>query len=84
MSCGCLNFCGDDPWLKDGRAKPCERLQKERDAAAKAKEDAHQLKLSANAVGEWLNGGCNPKDTPDMHIAALVHFTKAAAEKGGA
>lgn len=22
--CDCLNDCGDDPWLKDGRAAPCE------------------------------------------------------------
>ena len=24
QSCDCLNWCGDDPWLKDGRAEPCE------------------------------------------------------------
>lgn len=22
--CDCLNICGDDPWLKDGRARPCK------------------------------------------------------------
>lgn len=22
--CDCLNDCGDDPWLKDGRSAPCE------------------------------------------------------------
>jgi hypothetical protein len=32
-------------------------------------------------VGEWLNGGCNPKDIPDMYIEALVNFTKAATER---
>lgn len=21
--CDCLNDCGDDPWLQDGRCKPC-------------------------------------------------------------
>jgi len=26
--CDCLNDCGDDPWLKDGRSTPCERRQK--------------------------------------------------------
>lgn len=33
MSCDCLNSCGDDPGLKDGRAQPCELLltQRERD-----------------------------------------------------
>lgn len=24
VGCDCLNYCGDDPWLKDGRAKHCE------------------------------------------------------------
>lgn len=78
VGCDCMNFCGDDPWLKDGRAMPCERLQNERAAEAKAKDDAHQIKLSAIAVGEWLNGGCNPKNIPDTHIKALVHFTSTA------
>lgn len=27
VSCDCLNHCGDDPWLKDGRSKPCEKLK---------------------------------------------------------
>ena len=22
--CDCLNDCGDDPWLVDGRAEPCD------------------------------------------------------------
>jgi hypothetical protein len=25
--CDCLNWCGDDPWLKDGRAEGCERYK---------------------------------------------------------
>ena len=34
--CDCINWCGDDPWLPDGRAIPCERLKKRQadDAAA--------------------------------------------------
>lgn len=24
VTCDCLNRCGDDPWLKDGRATPCK------------------------------------------------------------
>ncbi len=23
--CDCLIYCGDDPWLQDGRARPCDR-----------------------------------------------------------
>lgn len=37
--CDCLNWCGDDPWLKDGRAEPCqERKDKERQERAQAAE----------------------------------------------
>ena len=25
VDCDCLNLCGDDPWLADGRSRPCER-----------------------------------------------------------
>ncbi|MGZ8239523.1 MAG: hypothetical protein ACXWTY_16815 [Methylobacter sp.] len=31
MKCDCLNYCGDDPWLKDRRAEPCDE-KKIRDA----------------------------------------------------
>ena len=24
VRCDCLNHCGDDPWLKDGRAFKCQ------------------------------------------------------------
>lgn len=24
FTCDCLNYCGDDPWLRDGRATPCK------------------------------------------------------------
>ena len=27
ITCDCLNSCGDDPWLKDGRSQPCEALR---------------------------------------------------------
>lgn len=26
VTCDCLNRCGDDPWLKDGRSQPCKHL----------------------------------------------------------
>lgn len=26
-TCDCLSHCGDDPWLKDGRSKPCIALR---------------------------------------------------------
>lgn len=26
--CDCTVFCGDDPWLKDGRSQPCDSLKR--------------------------------------------------------
>lgn len=26
VPCDCINWCGDDPWLRDGRATPCAAL----------------------------------------------------------
>jgi|GEM_PF-4710857 len=31
--CDCLNVCGDDPWLDDGRSMPCDGLLRVRAAA---------------------------------------------------
>jgi uncharacterized small protein (DUF1192 family) len=27
--CECLNFCGDDPYVHDGRVEPCAKLKKQ-------------------------------------------------------
>jgi hypothetical protein len=36
-NCDCLNTCGDDPWLRDGRSEPCAHyLERERKAGADA------------------------------------------------
>ncbi len=32
--CGCLNDCGDDSWLIDGRSIPCDHLKARRAEAA--------------------------------------------------
>lgn len=29
VGCDCLNWCGDDPWLERGLARPCPRKVKE-------------------------------------------------------
>jgi hypothetical protein len=34
-TCDCLNYCGDDPWLRDGRSMPClSYAAREKQAAA--------------------------------------------------
>lgn len=32
--CDCLNYCGDDPWLNDGRAEPCKSRKSREDRKA--------------------------------------------------
>lgn len=43
--CDCLIYCGDDPWLKDGRATPCPAKVK-RDAEIDRHTRAYQLLAS--------------------------------------
>lgn len=46
QACDCLNWCGDDPWLQDGRAVPCqERLDRERSEREAAIERRRLLDL---------------------------------------
>lgn len=44
--CDCLNHCGDDPWLHDGRATPCEG----RKQALAAKEERTRTRDAAKAL----------------------------------
>lgn len=37
--CDCLNDCGDDPWLKSGKSKPCDE-RAAADAAVEARRTA--------------------------------------------
>ncbi len=67
-NCDCLNSCGDDPWVHDGRAKPCKTLVAERAAVAKAKETAANLRKFLDAAagkGFVLDG----VDAADLFVA---------------
>ncbi|TCS35835.1 hypothetical protein EDC30_109134 [Paucimonas lemoignei] len=47
--CDCINWCGDDPWLRDGRSKPC---------AAALKRQAIEQNAAARAIARfesWAN-----------------------------
>lgn len=55
--CDCLVYCGDDPWLKDRRAKPCaQKIQKEEerrlaiDAMDREKKDAARYRWLRDAA----------------------------------
>lgn len=59
--CDCLNDCGDDPWLRDGKADPCEKLLKARadwDATMTA-EKALALLNAGQRVG--MSFGASPR-----------------------
>ena len=46
--CDCLTWCGDDPWLKDGRAEPCAyRKKREEDERIDDERHAGMVKLCA-------------------------------------
>ena len=60
VACDCLNECGDDPWLKNGRAKPCKRLQLlNRDLATLATPDDSVQVPTLEPDSEMLNRGAD-------------------------
>lgn len=45
-ACDCLIHCGDDPWIKQGKVKPCNnRIKAEQDAAEFSRRDDRDNKL---------------------------------------
>lgn len=56
-SCDCLDWCGDDSWLRDGRSTPCRQLLEhdERKARAINREfDTRQLLEELGHAGDVL------------------------------
>lgn len=56
MTCDCLNHCGDDPWLKDGRAQPCPQRLANLAEDKQAAERAHKVVEICNRYqpdGRW-------------------------------
>lgn len=77
-SCDCLNWCGDDPWLRDGRAAPCqERIDKERREREQADERkriidlANRLNDSAEKTGIVV---VDAKTIGDLRDALVRHI----------
>lgn len=49
--CDCLNKCGDDPWLKNGKAYPCKsRLRADEARQAAATRQARIKQALADSV----------------------------------
>ena len=38
VNCDCLNYCGDDPWLKEGKSEYCEAHKKRHKDEQEAEE----------------------------------------------
>ena len=55
VPCDCLNYCGDDPWLRSGKAKPCaEKIA--RDQKRKARTTiAERINKLVNRHGSLRN-----------------------------
>ena len=51
LKCDCLNECGDDPWLRDGRAEPCDRLKERRAQKLQRDEDLVVLR----GLADWVH-----------------------------
>lgn len=47
VPCDCLNYCGDDAWLLDGRATPCQHAIERDRKLAEARECAELQKQIA-------------------------------------
>lgn len=58
--CDCLNDCGDDPWLKSGKSKPCARRAAE-EAAAEARRTAGPAEYAS-----WFPISTRGVETPDQ------------------
>jgi hypothetical protein len=55
VKCDCLNVCGDDPWLKDGRATPCARFSSDRkESQQNLQETIKKLRARIKVLGKAL------------------------------
>ena len=57
IPCDCLNWCGDDSWVRDGRAAPCSKMleHNEREACVINREfDIQRLLDETEHAGDVL------------------------------
>jgi hypothetical protein len=70
MKCDCLNECGDDPWLRDGRVKPCDGRIAALAKAEQRRNDIALVKELATRMTTRRNG---------RHAEALMRIVEALA-----
>lgn len=79
-ACDCLNWCGDDPAVQAGRARPCEHRQKALDEAERQRAALAHLNTCAKQVTAWLTAGADPQSIPREQIAATAAFVISRTE----
>ena len=55
MTCDCLNHCGDDPWLQDGRSTPCDHKVASDQRQQKAMEEVDMIDQLRKHYGATSN-----------------------------
>lgn len=70
VPCDCLIFCGDDPWLQDGRSVPC--------ATKVARDAALKLHLEEQQQRAQLLKQLGHKDT----LPALLELSELRGQRG--
>lgn len=66
-ACDCTVYCGDDPWLKDGRSEPCEHMLA---SIRKAAEERTRRKLLSECAARVLD------HATDHDIITLAKFVQ--------
>lgn len=60
--CDCLIFCGDDPWLAEGKARPCAaKVKRDHEAAEACERMRLQQDLAASAALSCIRS-CAPSE----------------------
>lgn len=65
--CDCLNICGDDPWLKDGRSEQCDAAKQRaaNEAAITARFAAERSLLDAALEFGKAHVACDEMEARD-------------------
>mgnify|MGYP003395964714 CR=1 FL=1 len=56
VPCDCLNWCGDDPWIKKGKAELCAAAKFRAEQAAKMEDFCKRFEAAKIALREKLKG----------------------------
>jgi hypothetical protein len=79
-ACDCLNYCGDDPWLKSGKSRYCqEYLAKQQKIAENIAIQLDNKKCIARYKALRLLGRTTDDEADKLveHIAAEVNGNQA-------